>query len=164
MATQVVKVKTATWVTGISNNSGFTLVELLVATAIAGLLLVVAVPSSMRMYQSMQYRGAVQDVLGGLSSARHRSITRGVPVDLEIDPRDNSLQLGEKSWQLPDGMRIAVRSAGELNRDGIGVIRFYPEGGASGGGVDVESPTGNGVAINVDWLTGHLSQVAYEAR
>lgn len=157
-------VKTPTWATGIADSRGFTLVELLVATAIGGLLMVVAVPAGMRMYQSMQYRAAVQDVVSGLSSARHRSIVSGIPVDLEVDPRDNSVQLGDKTWQLPGDMRIAVRSAGELNRDGIGVIRFYPEGGASGGGVDVESPTGNGVAINVDWLTGHLSQVAYEAR
>ncbi|MEM1113672.1 MAG: type II secretion system protein [Pseudomonadota bacterium] len=142
---------------------GFTLVELLVATAIGGLLMVVAVPASMRMYQSMQYRGAVQDVVSGLASARHRSLVSGVAQDLEINPRENSLTLGDKRWQLPDGMRLAVRSAGEINRDNLGVIRFYPEGGASGGGIDVESPTGRGVKINVDWLTGHLSQVTYEA-
>ena len=157
-------VKTATWATGIASSRGFTLVELLVATAIGAMLLVVAVPASMRMYQSMQYRGAVQDVVGGLSSARHRSIVSGLPVDLEVDPRNKRVRLGEKTWQLPDDMQVAVRSAGELNRDGVGVIRFYPGGGASGGGVDVESPTGFGVTINVDWLTGHLSQVAYEAR
>ena len=141
---------------------GFTLVELLVATAIAGLVLAVAVPASMRMYQSMQYRGAVQDVINGLSSARHRSITRGVAQDLEIHLKDNRLQLADKTWQLPAAMNLAVHSAGELNRDGIGVIRFYPEGGASGGGVDVESPTGRGVKITVDWLTGHLSQAVYD--
>ena len=139
--------------------AGFTLVELVVATAIAGLLLAVAVPAGMRMYQSMQYRSAVGDVLSGLASARHRSIVRGAAQDLEIDPRANRMRLGDKVWQFPAGMELAVHSAGELNRDGLGVIRFYPAGGSSGGGVDIESPAGHRVKINVDWLTGHLSQV-----
>ena len=44
-------------------QSAFTLVELLVAIAIVGLLMAVTVPGSIRMYESMQYRQAVRDVL-----------------------------------------------------------------------------------------------------
>jgi general secretion pathway protein H len=142
-------------------NRGFTLVELMVALAIGGLVLAVSVPASMRMYQSMQYRSAVRDVIAGLATARHLAITSGRPQDLEIDPRKKILRLGEKLWRLPEDMIITIHSAKELNYDDLGVIRFYPEGGASGGGVDIESPRGAGVKITVDWLMGQVSQTAY---
>ena len=51
--------------------------------------------------------------------------------------------------------------AGELNRRDAGVIRFYPEGGSSGGGVDIEIPGRHGVSIQVDWLVGRVTQEAY---
>ena len=41
------------------------------------------------------------------------------------------------------------------------MIRFYPEGGSSGGGIDMERPGGTGVRISVDWLVGRVSQEAY---
>jgi general secretion pathway protein H len=36
--------------------------------------------------------------------------------------------------------------------------RFYPEGGASGGGIDLQRRDGSGTAVNVDWLVGRVSQ------
>ena len=47
--------------------------------------------------------------------------------------------------------------------NGTGVIRFYPEGGASGGGVDIRHPAGGGVRITVDWLKGSVSQRPWAA-
>ena len=48
-----------------------------------------------------------------------------------------------------------------LNRERLGVIRFYPEGGSSGGGIDMERADGTGVRISVDWLVGRVSQETY---
>ncbi len=152
------------WATGNKPPTGFTLVELMVVLAIAGLVLAVAVPSSLRMYQSMQYRQAVKDVVTGLSTARHQALSTGRHQDVLISPRNRTLQLGERRWQLPRDMNLAVHTAAELNRDDLGVIRFYPEGGSSGGGVDVERPGGSGVRILVDWLMGGVRQEAYDIR
>jgi general secretion pathway protein H len=55
-----------------------------------------------------------------------------------------------------------VDSAGELNRGNVGVIRFYPEGGTSGGSVSVEAATGRGVKVSVDWLLGTVTQEKYD--
>lgn len=152
------------WVTGRSTPAGFTLVELVAVLAIAGLVLAVAVPGSMRLYQSMQYRQAVKEVVAGLGTARHRAIVSGRAQDFLINPRQRTLQLGERRWQLPAELRVAVYGTAELNRGEYGVIRFYPEGGASGGGVDLERPGGGGVRILVDWLLGTVSQEPYEVR
>jgi general secretion pathway protein H len=140
---------------------GFTMLEMLVAISIVGLLLAVAVPASFRFYESIQYRQAVRDVITTLASARYQAINSGRAQDVAIDPVANIIRLNDQRKQLPDGFNIAVHTAREVNREREGVIRFYPEGGSSGGGIDLERPGGSGVRISVDWLMGRVSQVAY---
>tara|TARA_R110002110_G_scaffold415765_2_gene655202 strand:- start:54024 stop:54512 length:489 start_codon:yes stop_codon:yes gene_type:complete len=140
---------------------GFTLVELMVAMAIIGLIVAATVPSSVRFYESIQYRQAVRDVITVLASARYAAVHRGVAQDVLINPQTRVLSFNEKVTRLPDGLDLAVHSVRELNRQQEGVIRFYPQGGSSGGGVDVERPGSRGVKISVDWLAGGISQETY---
>lgn len=144
-----------------ANASGFTILELLVAISIVGLVLAVSVPASGRMYKTMQYREAVRDVITLLASARYAAVSTGRAQDVKINPRTRELSLNDSVKQLPSGLNIVVHSARELNDRDVGVIRFYPEGGSSGGGVDVEIPERWGVRINVDWLVGRVSQEKY---
>ncbi len=140
------------------------MLELLVAISIVGLVLAVAVPSSVRFYESMQYRQAVRDVVTVFASARYNAINTGRAQDVAVDPVANTIALKDKTTLIPEGFNVAVHSARELNRERAGVIRFYPEGGSSGGGVDMERQDGSGVRISVDWLVGRISQEAYVAR
>ena len=142
-------------------TAGFTLIELLAAITIVGMLLAVSVPASVRFFNSMQYRQAVRDVVTVLASARHAAINRGKYQDVVIDPKARELNFNERRTQLPGDLRVSVQSAGELNRREQGVIRFYPEGGSSGGRIDIERPGGDGVRISVDWLVGRVSQERY---
>ena len=142
---------------------GFTMLELLVVMSIVGLLLAVTVPASARFYESIQYRQAVRDVITALASARYRAINSGRAQDVIVDPGNNRLELNGEITHLPGGFEVAVHSARELNRERLGVIRFYPEGGSSGGGIDMEREDGSGVRISVDWLVGRVSQDAYVA-
>ncbi len=50
---------------------------------------------------------------------------------------------------------------GELGRDDRGVIRFYPEGGSSGGDLDLERPGADATRVSVDWLMGGVSHARY---
>jgi general secretion pathway protein H len=135
--------------------------ELLIAMSIAALVLAVSVPSTMRLYQTIQYREAVRDVVGLLTSARYIAVKTGRAQDVKINPETNELRLNETRKQLPSELRLVVHSARELNQPDIGVLRFYPEGGSSGGGVDIERPGGAGVKITVDWLVGRVAQERY---
>lgn len=139
------------------------MLEMLVAISIIGLLLAVTVPASARFYESMQYRQAVRDVITALASARYTAINSGRAQDVSVDPQGNRLGSNGEVTYLPEGFTVAVHSASELNRDNVGVIRFYPEGGSSGGGIDLEREDGSGVRISVDWLVGRVSQEAYAA-
>lgn len=154
------------WATGASPARtrpprGFTLVELMAALAIAAVVLALVVPASVRMYDSMRYRDAVRETLTLLSTARYLAVTTGEAQDVEVTPRKRQLRLGDTTRTLPGSITLTVNSARELNRNDTGVIRFYPEGGTSGGGVDVQSDSGRGVSISVDWLMGGVTQQAY---
>ena len=137
------------------------MVELIAAITIGAMMLALAVPASMKMYESMQYRGAVKDAVTLLSSARYKAIDTGRAQDVRITPDVRELQLNETIETLPTNLTVAVSSARELNRQGVGVIRFYPEGGSSGGGIDIERENGSGVRISVDWLVGRVFQERY---
>ena len=136
---------------------GFTLLEILVAITIAAIVLGVSAPSMQRLYQSSQYHGAVNDVVTLLSSARYSAIRSGGNKDVLINPRTREITLEKKVKVLPDGFQIEVLGSQELNRDGAGVIRFYPDGGSSGGYVNLTYETGMAVQVQVDWLLGRVS-------
>ena len=142
-------------------DSGFSLLELLLVIAIAGLLLAVSAPASRKFYQSIQYRQAVREVVILLQSARFVAVKTGLAQDVGIYPSQNRVAFGEHITDLPDELTLAVRSAQEVNRPGAGIIRFYPEGGSSGGDIDIERPGGDRVRISVDWLVG---RVTHESR
>ncbi len=138
------------------------MLELLAAITIVGLLMAVAVPASVRSYESMQYRQSVRDVITALATARYDAINTGRAQDVSIDPAARTVGLNGELTQLPAAVNLVVHAARELNRERAGVIRFYPEGGSSGGDIDIERPGGVGVRISVDWLVGTVSQEAYE--
>lgn len=140
---------------------GFTMLELLAAITIVGLLLALAVPASVRSYESMQYRQAVRDVITALATARYNAINTGRAQDVAIDPVANTIASAKEKLSIPKGFTVAVHTARELNRDRLGVIRFYPEGGSSGGGIDMTRIDGSGVRISVDWLVGRVDQAPY---
>lgn len=143
--------------------TGFTMLELIAAISIAAVVLAVSVPATGRMYQSVLYREAVGDVVTMLQSARYAAINTGRAQDVEVNPKTNQLRFNDKRQQLPSGFTVQVHSAAQLNKRNVGVIRFYPEGGSSGGGVDLTSPTGTGVKILVDWMVGRVTQERYAA-
>jgi general secretion pathway protein H len=134
---------------------------MMVAIAVVGLMLAVSVPLASRFYDSVQYRQAVRDVVTTLNSARHLAISSGQAQDVALDPGNNVMAFRGQRTQLPAAMQLELRTAREVNRDALAVIRFYPEGGSSGGDIDIRDGGGNGVTISVDWLLGRVSQVRH---
>ena len=138
-------------------QAGFTLLEILAAIAIAAIVLGVSVPAMQRLYESSQYRGAVGDVVGLLTSARYTAIRTGLAQDVLINPRTREITAGNENKTLPKSISLEVMGSTQLNRDGAGVIRFYPDGGASGGYVNLSHATGMSAQVQVDWLLGRVS-------
>lgn len=138
-------------------STGFTLVEIVAAITVVAMVLALGAPQSLRFYESMQFRSAVRETITLLNSARHAAVSDGEARDVVISPNEGLVQFGQGSARFAEGVALGVNSAREVNRDGLGVIRFYPDGGASGGGIDIRRDNGQRVAIAVDWLVGRVT-------
>lgn len=152
-------------------QSGFTLMELLIVFAIAALVVGVTVPFGARFYDTMQYRSALREISSAASSARYQAITGGQAMDLLLHPgrrefavEPAGLPLEEIAMEsLPGDLRLDVVSAREVSPgEGLSAIRFYPQGGSTGGSVSVIRDNGVGARLRVDWLLGRVTQEALE--
>lgn len=152
-----------------SAASGFTLLELVVVLVVAGLLFAVGGPSVRALYETMEYREAVREIVSAAKNARRDAFARGEPVDLLINTDKNRFALTangtgiseDQFTDLPTSLDITVVYAAEVSpKVGLAAIRFYPAGGSSGGEITVVRPTGAGVHLTIDWLLGNVSQEA----
>jgi general secretion pathway protein H len=138
---------------------GFTLVELLVVFAIAALLIGLVPTAFERMRESVQYRDALRAVLSDVRQAKAQAAARGTEVQFQVDLAQGRYGIeGTTLRTLPAPLKFRVTVAQvELAANQIAAIRFLPEGGATGGSIDIVRPAGNGGRVQVDWLSGRGS-------
>jgi general secretion pathway protein H len=140
---------------------GFTLVELLVVFALLALLVGVVPPMYDRMHESAQYRDAVRTMLSDLRQARFRAQSEGREVRFGVDFANRTYGIdGAPVRKLPAKLEVKATVAGvELAPGSQGAaIRFLPSGGATGGTLELRRPSGAGVRLTVDWLSGAVLQ------
>jgi type IV fimbrial biogenesis protein FimT len=93
-------------------QSGMSIIEIMVAIAIIGILLAAAMPSYTTWIQNTQIRTASEAILNGLQTARNEAIRRNAAVQVKLEG-------GAKTgWRVnlfsdPDGTPLRVRSADE---------------------------------------------------
>lgn len=146
------------WVSS-PRGSGFTLIELMVVLAIAALALA-AVPSGLiKLYENIEYRTTVRDLLSGLKTARAEAARSGLAVPFVLDVAERSFSVGTKqAGVVPERLSLSLIVAESEQESERGSIRFYPDGSSTGGSIIVRRPTGVGVRLRVDWLLGRVSQ------
>ncbi|MFZ5655064.1 MAG: pilus assembly FimT family protein [Pseudomonadota bacterium] len=147
-------------------GAGFTLLELLVAIAVAALLLT-AVPAMLsRGLATMEYRSEVRELVAGLKGARRAAMDRGESVAFWVDTAARRFGTGtELDGEIPADLQVELTVAEtEVESPERGAIRFYPDGSATGGSIQLLRPGGGGVRLRVDWLLGRISQEPPEPR
>jgi len=137
---------------------GFTLVEIMVVLVIVALMMALVGTSISRNISGAQMRTAASKVAASLRYTRTRAIlTKSEQVFL-VDTENLTYQAAEReAVQLPEGMKVELNTArSELTSETVGGIRFYPDGGSTGGNVRLEA-NGRIYRVNVAWLTGEAS-------
>ncbi|MDR3212723.1 MAG: GspH/FimT family pseudopilin [Azoarcus sp.] len=144
-----------------ARQRGFTLLELMVALTVASLAIGATVVAYPKMYASMEYRGALRGVLAAMNTARIEAVRSGQPAVFYVDPGTRTYGVGDRELgRFPASVSVQFTVAGqEIDGRGRGHIRFHPEGGATGGSVDLLRGQGAGVRLRVDWLFGSVTQV-----
>ena len=138
---------------------GFSLIELLVVLAILGLL-VAFVPSAYgKLSESVQYRSTLRTIVSDLRTARQRALTGREVASFSVDLDKRSYGIaGAVQNTLPKSLNINVTVGRELITSGkIASIEFLPDGGATGGSIEVIRAGGDGTRVRVDWLSGRVS-------
>jgi general secretion pathway protein H len=142
----------------ILRQAGFTLLEMIIVIAVLGMALGLVVTRGPMRSQTMEMQATVNQVTQGLRVARSRAIASNAPVRFTVDIPLHSYSIESgRPVALPRTVSIAMTAvSNETVESRLAAIRFYPDGSATGGRIDLAA--GQRVAhIGVDWLTGRVS-------
>jgi general secretion pathway protein H len=137
---------------------GFTLIEIIVVLALAGLLLALVPPRLSGALAAAEIRSAARELASALRYARSRAVTRHAEVVLTVDTERRRYRVSDSRWRaLPEDLRLTLTTArSERRARGIGSIRFYPDGTGTGGQIALGSGAKRFV-VDVSWLTGRIA-------
>jgi general secretion pathway protein H len=123
----------------------FTLIEISVVILVIALLAAIVMPNLVRMKESRERREFYSRMNRFVSTARESAITENVTLAITLGSSGRSLVLVEedvdgererRSLEFPDGVETSVSDASGLGATGDWRLRFYPDGGADGGGLE----------------------------
>ena len=139
-------------------NRGFTLVEIMVVLVIVALMMALVGSSISRNISGAQMRTAAGKVAASMRYTRTQAILTKTEQVFLVDTEKHTYQAAEReAVELPEGMKVELNTArSELTSETAGGIRFYPDGGSTGGNVRLEA-NGRIYRVNVAWLTGEAS-------
>jgi general secretion pathway protein H len=137
-------------------SPGFTLIEMVAALAIIGLIAALVLPIVPHGTSRAGVEAYAMQIAAGLKGERVTAIRRGQTVAAALDANAKAIRFGANGavLQLPADIGfealLAQRCAGRA--DGR-IIAFYATGGACGGAIVLSRP-GVRLEIRVNWLTG----------
>lgn len=119
-----------------SSNRGFTLIEMMVAIAVATILSMIAVPSFRNASLSSQLRSSANDFVASANLARSEAIKRGTAVTMCVSADGSSCTAGgwEQGWIVLSGTTVlqhesAAPSGFKMSATGsVASLSFQPIG------------------------------------
>ncbi len=157
-AALVEKVKPATLPAGNNPAQGFTLLELIVVMALMAILMTLVPPMISSALPGVQLKSASRELAAGLRFARNHALTarEESTLTLNVNGRSYKVTGRDKSYSIADDLKIELLTAeSETKGENIGAIRFFPDGGSTGGRITL-SYGERAYGIDVDWLTGKV--------
>src|ERR1700761_8058912 len=137
-------------------EAGFTLIELIIAISIAGLLMALIVMRGPPRSAGLEANGTASELAGALRAARGEAIARNNPVALPVDVSSRQWKIdGQPTHSLPKQFRLSVLTVQGATRGDHAAIVFEPDGSSTGGQVEFNDGLRK-FAVNVDWLTGNV--------
>ncbi len=105
-----------------------------------------------------ELKASARQLAAGLRKARSDAVARRHETTLTVDVEAHQFQLSsdQRSYRLPKSVAIQLFTAqSELMNGGAGAIRFFPDGGSTGGRISVTSHARK-YEVDVNWLTGQV--------
>ena len=145
-----------------TDDRGFTLIELMVTLFVVALAAAVVTPPIGRTLEGLRLRAEVAGVASFLRSARERAITRRDALEVAVDADGHALVLRARDGGAARAAGVtAVRRLGPAMRltpdpPGAPAPAFLAHGASTGGAFRVEAPDGV-YTITVDAFTGRVT-------
>jgi len=136
-------------------SAGFTLVEIMVVMVIIALIMGLVATSMSRSVSAAEARAASRELVASLRYTRARAIIDKAEQVFLVDTENRSYQApGRDKVELPEGVDLTITTAAsELVSDAVSGIRFFPDGGSTGGHIEL-TVNKREYRVNVAWLTG----------
>lgn len=114
-----------------SNQSGFTLLELIVVVSIFAVLVGMATPYMGDMIGTSRNKEVARQVLYGLRQARSLAIKENRTVSAAIDLDNHRLTIDTSDYDLEQGINLAADYDASLVTTGTKTVTFQPQGSSS---------------------------------
>ncbi len=143
-------------------TGGFSLMELVVVLTIISLMLAMGAASIGSGGHASQVQAATRTLAASLAATRAAAIRSQSPAALTFDLEQRTYhgpgtRSGDVSGRFTDGIEITLRTARrERTKAPGGRIRFFPDG-SSTGGIVLLSRGGRMRRIDVDWISGRVT-------
>ena len=142
-------------------EAGFTLLEMVCALAIVGLMAAVLLPAIPRQTSRTRLEAYAIETAALLKADRNAAIRRRFDVTTQVDAPSRSLRSGAsgQTVRVPEDVRFETLLPRNCdNRPVVASISFFASG-MSCGGVIVLARLDAGYEIRVNWLTGRIEVV-----
>ena len=133
----------------VPRSQGFTLLELLLAVFLLGLVYALSGPLLEAGNAGLSIKSAARQLAAGFRKARSIAVTQHTEAGLTIDAKARTFSV------TGDVLVTMFTAQSEILSDAAASIRFFPDGSSTGGRVAVSIGETKDM-IDVDWLTGRV--------
>jgi general secretion pathway protein H len=144
---------------GQPGQAGFTLIELLVVLVIMAMAYTLASPLISSGVAGTELKASARQLAAGLRKTRSEAIARRREAFMTVDVEERTFKLSGETrvYRLPKSVAIQLFTAkSELSSASVGDIRFFPDGGSTGGRITVSSHDRR-YDVDINWLTGQVA-------
>jgi general secretion pathway protein H len=139
--------------------SGFSLIEVLVALAVLGLVAAAAAVALSAAVERERFRTAAREIAAALRSARQSALAKHAETTFTLDLERKTYLIdgaADRSLDAPkDSVLTLITASTERREEAKGSIRFFSDGSSTGGSVTITFRNRR-ERIAVDWLTGRV--------
>jgi len=139
-------------------RQGFTILEMLLVLTIAVAAMVVVVPNFSKGISSAELRSGARDLASSLRYLRGYAVSTAQEAEFSIDVKENTYRVSgrSKEYSISNAIHLTLLTVeSEIQDEGLGLIRFYPDCSSTGGRVTLKAGDRTRI-VDVNWLTGQV--------